>query len=111
MSKKSSANASAYGTQLVNPAGRSNHPVRSRYMAAALAILLGILGANHFYLKNVVRGILMVLFTAVCIVLDVFAIVSFKFILIPVVISALTGLSYLIASDKKFSKKNHVRIV
>ncbi|MBQ8209262.1 MAG: TM2 domain-containing protein [Clostridia bacterium] len=111
MSKKSSAGISAYGTQLVNPAGRSNHPVRSRYMAAALAILLGVVGANHFYLRNVVRGILMVLVTAVCIVLDVFAVFSFKFILIPVILSVLTGLSYLITSDKKFSKRNHIRIV
>lgn len=111
MNKKSSAITCAYGTQLINPSGRSNHPVRSRYMAAALAILFGILGANHFYLKNVVKGILTVLLSAVCIVLDVFAIVSFKFILIPVIISVLTGLSYLITSDKRFCKKNHVRIV
>ena len=110
MSKKSSVN-DAYGTQLINPAGRSNHPVRSRYMAAALAIVLGIVGANHFYLRNVVRGIIMVLITAVCITLDVFAIFSFKFILIPVALSVLTGLSYLITSDKKFSKRNHIRIV
>ena len=80
-------------------------------MAAALAILLGALGANHFYLKNVVRGILMVLFTAICIVLDIYAIFSFKFIIIPVVISVLTGLLYLVTSDKKFCKKNHVRTV
>lgn len=111
MSKKSSLNTSAYGTQLVNPTGRSNHPVKSKYMASALAILLGILGANHFYLKNVVRGIIMLVLTAICIVIDVFAIFDFNFILIPVIISVLTGLKYLVTSDKNFCKKNHVRIV
>lgn len=111
MSKKSSVTASAYGTELINLKGRSNHPVRSRYMAAALAILLGVLGANHFYLRNVVRGILMLIFSAVCITLDVFGIFQFKFLLIPVIISVLTGLSYLLKSDKKFAQKNHVRTV
>ena len=80
-------------------------------MASALAILLGILGANHFYLKNVVRGILMLILSAVCITLDVFAIFEFSFILIPIVISVLTGLIYLVTPDKRFCKKNHVRTV
>ncbi len=80
-------------------------------MAAALAILLGVLGANHFYLRNVVRGIIMLLFTAICVILDMFALVDFKFILIPVIISVLTGLSYLFISDKKFAQKNRIRTV
>lgn len=109
MAKKSAA--SAYGTELMFKKTRSNHPVRSRYMAAVLAIVLGVLGAHHFYLNNIVRGILMLLLSAVCIVLDVFGLFQFKFILIPVVISVFTGFVYLIKSDVSFAKSNHVRTI
>lgn len=109
MAKKSTA--AAYGTELMFSKTRSNHPVRSRYMAAALAIVFGTLGVHHFYLNNFVKGILMLLFSAVCIVLDITGLFQFKFILIPVVISVFTGFVYLIKSDVKFAKSNHVRTI
>ncbi|MCD7775160.1 MAG: TM2 domain-containing protein [Clostridiales bacterium] len=99
-----------YGTEIINPKGRSNQPVRSRYMAAVLAMILGIVGVNQFYLRNVVRGILKIIFTLI------FVICGFIFdrmfiVLIPVVLSVLTGVIYLCQSDVKFQQKNHVRTV
>lgn len=109
MAKKS--NEAAYGTELMFKKLRSNHPVRSRYMAAALAIVFGILGANHFYLHNFIKGILMLIVSAVCIVLDVLGLFQFKFVIIPIVISVLTGITYLLKSDTSFAKSNHVRTI
>lgn len=109
MAKKSAM--SAYGTELMFKKTRSNHPIRSRYMAAVLAIILGTFGVHHFYLNNIVRGILMLIFSAICIGIDVLGIFQFKFILIPVVISVFTGLVYLIKSDVNFAKSNHVRTI
>lgn len=99
----------AYGTKLKYKGIRSNHPIRSRYMAAALSMILGIVGANQFYLRNVVRGILKLLLTVICIVLDV--VFAPPFTLIPVVISLFTGFMYLMQSDESFAKRNHVRII
>lgn len=109
MAKKSTS--SAYGTELLYPNMRSNHPVRSRYMAAVLAIVLGIVGAHHFYLNNIIRGILMIVFSAACVLVDTLGLTQFRFILIPVIISVFTGFVYLIKSDVKFAKSNHIRII
>lgn len=101
----------AYGTELKFRKMRSNHPVRSRYMAAVLAILLGFAGVHHFYLNNFIKGLLMIVLTAVCVVVDILGILQFRFIIIPVVISVLTGLIYLVKSDAAFAKSNHVRTI
>lgn len=109
MAKKTASPETAYGTKLRFKGMRSNHPVKSRYMAAALAMILGIIGANQFYLRNFVRGLLKILLTAVFIVLDV--LFAPPFILIPVVLSIITGLVYLLQSDEAFAKKNHIRTI
>lgn len=99
----------AYGTKLRFTGMRSNHPVKSRYMAAALAMILGIIGVNQFYLRNIVKGILKILFSAVFVVLNV--LFDPPFILIPIVLSVISGFVYLLQSDEKFAKKNHVRTI
>lgn len=109
MAKKTATPTAAYGTKLSFDGMRSNHPVRSRYMACALAMILGIVGANQFYLKNIGRGLLKLLLTVVCIVLDV--LFAPPFTLIPVILSLFTGLMYLIQSDESFAKRNHVRTI
>lgn len=109
MAKKQKA--SAYGTELMFTKLRSNHPVRSRYMAAVLAIVFGITGAHHFYLNNIVKGLLMLALSAGCIFVDTLKLLQFRFILIPVLISVITGLVYLIKSDAKFAKNNHIRTI
>lgn len=109
MAKKTASPETAYGTKLRFTGLKSNHPVKSRYMACALAMILGIIGANQFYLRNFVRGILKILFTVVFVVLDV--LFTPPFILIPVILSVFSGFIYLLQSDEKFAKSNHVRII
>ncbi len=109
MAKKADSPTAAYGTKLKFKGMRSNHPIKSRYMAAALAMILGIVGANQFYLRNIVRGFLKILFTAICLLLSFF--INPLIILIPVVLSLITGFVYLIQSDSFFAKHNHVRTV
>ncbi len=109
MAKKAAAADTAYGTKLKYKGMRSNHPVKSRYMAAFLAMVFGILGVNQFYLRNIIKGFLKILFTVVFIVLDV--LFTPPFTLIPVVLSLISGLVYLIQSDEAFAKANHVRTI
>lgn len=109
MAKKTAAEQTAYGTRLKFKGLRSNHPIKSRYMAAFLAMVFGIIGANQFYLRNIIKGLLKILFSAIFIVLDV--IFEPPFILIPVVLSVISGLVYLIQSDEAFAKANHVRTI
>ncbi|MBR5234382.1 MAG: TM2 domain-containing protein [Clostridia bacterium] len=109
MAKKTASPESAYGTKLKFSGVRSNHPVKSRYMACALAMIFGIIGANQFYLRNFVRGFLKILFTVVFVVLDV--LLEPPFILIPVVLSVITGFIYLLQNDETFAKNNHVRVI
>lgn len=109
MANKTAVPETAYGTKLKFKGMRSNHPVKSRYMAAALAIILGIIGANQFYLRNIVRGLLKILFSAVFVLLNI--LFGHPFVLIPVVLSVITGFVYLLQSDEKFAKKNHVRTI
>lgn len=100
---------SAYGTELTGVSVRSNHPVRSRYLAALLAIVFGLLGVNHFYLKNIGKGLLMILLTVICLVLDI--LFAPPFLLIAEAVAVLQGIVYLIQTDSVFMKKNHVRTV
>lgn len=109
MANKTSTPETAYGTKLKFKNIRSNHPIKSRYMAAVLSMILGIVGANQFYLRNIVRGLLKLLITVICIVLDV--LFAPPFTLIPVVISLFTGFFYLLQSDESFAKRNHVRTI
>ena len=109
MAKKTATPAAAYGTKLSFEGMKSNHPVKSRHMACALAMILGIIGANQFYLRNFARGILKILFTVIFVVLDV--LFTPPLILIPVVISVFTGFMYLLQNDETFAKKNHVRVI
>ncbi len=109
MAKKTASPETAYGTKLRFSNMKSNHPVKSRYMACALAMILGIVGANQFYLRNFVKGLLKILFTVIFVVLDV--LFAPPFILIPVVISVFTGFMYLLQNDETFAKNNHVRVI
>lgn len=109
MANRTAAPETAYGTKLRFRGMRSNHPVKSRYMAAALAMILGIIGANQFYLRNIVRGFLKILFSAVFFVLNI--LFDPPFILIPIVLSVISGFIYLLQSDETFAKKNHVRTI
>lgn len=109
MATKTATTETAYGTKLKFKNIRSNHPIKSRYMAAALAMIFGIFGANQFYLRNIVRGLLKILFTAVFVVFDV--LFAPPLILIPVVLSVIAGFVYLLESDEKFAKANHVRTI
>ena len=109
MAKKATAPETAYGTKLKYKDIRSNQSIKSRYMAAALAMVFGIVGANQFYLKNFGRGLIKIVFTAVFVVLDV--LFAPPFILIPVVLSVISGFVYLLQSDVNFAKTNHVRTI
>lgn len=109
MAKKTASPETAYGTRLRFSQLKSNHPVKSRYMACALAMIFGVVGANQFYLRNFVKGILKILFTVVFVVLDV--LFAPPFILIPVVLSVITGFVYLLQKDETFAKNNHVRVI
>ncbi len=108
MAKKKNPNT-AYGTELISAEARSNHPIRSKYTAAALSMILGIFGIHQFYLRNVIRGLLTIVFTLIFFVLDY--LFTPPLILVPVAVTVFRGLFYLIQSDDKFMKKNHVRIV
>lgn len=109
MAKKQTGKQTAYGTELSYPKMRSNHKIKSRYMAATLAFILGIIGVNQFYLGNIIKGILKILLTVICLVVGVF--LDMPLILIPVVLSILTCLRYLAQTDAKFAAKNHVRVI
>ena len=109
MAKKTASPETAYGTKLRFDGIKSNQPVKSRYMAAALAMILGIAGVNQFYLRNFVRGLLKILFTVIFIILD--ALFDPPFILIPVILSIFTGFMYLLQNDESFAKRNHVRVI
>lgn len=109
MSKKNEAPLEAYGTELAYGKFRSNHPIRSRHMASALAFIFGIIGVNQFYLRNIVRGILKILLTVICVLLDF--LLSMPFIIIPIALSVIAGVVYLVQTDEQFAKRNHVRPV
>ena len=109
MAKKQSQAVQVYGTEILNGSCRSNHPIKSRYMAAVLSIVLGIAGVNQFYLRNIVRGILKIVFSLIFVILA--AVFNSMLILVPIILSVLTGISYLCQSDVKFQQKNHVRTI
>ncbi len=70
-------------------------PVRSKIAAGILGILLGAIGAHKFYLGQIGKGILFVLFAWTG---------------IPAIIGLIQGILYLTQSDEEFSRKNHVRV-
>ena len=70
-------------------------PVRSKIAAGILGILLGGIGAHKFYLGQIGKGILYVLFAWTG---------------IPAIIGLIQGVIYLTQSDEEFSRKNHVRV-
>lgn len=63
---------------------------KDRTTAALLALLLGGIGAHHFYLGNTVRGVLYLLFV---------------WTLIPVIVAFVEGIIYLTKSDEEFQRK------
>lgn len=75
----------------VNPAW----PVKSKAVAAILAIFLGGIGAHKFYLGEIGMGIL-----CLC----------FCWTFIPATIGFIEGIIYLCTSDENFQLKHHVRI-
>lgn len=62
---------------------------KDRTTAGILALLLGGLGAHHFYLGNTLRGILYVLFV---------------WTFIPMIAAFIEGILYLTKSDEEFHK-------
>lgn len=62
----------------------------NRFLAAALAILLGAVGAHKFYLGRVKKGILYVIFS---------------WTLIPMFLGIYSGIKFLMADDKEFQRK------
>ena len=109
MAKKPEIPTTAYGTKLRYKGMRNNRPLKSRYMAAALAMIFGFLGVNQFYLRNIVRGILKIFLTLICLLLGL--LLNSGIILIPFAISLITGFIYLIQSDAFFARYNRVRTI
>ncbi len=109
-SKDMSTLQSVYGTELKGAPVKSNHPIRSKYIAAVLAILAGVTGAHYFYLRNIVRGIIQIAVTAVFVLVGVFAGIKWL-ILIPFALCVVRGIIYLVTPDSRFTKSNHVRTV
>nr|WP_240418128.1 TM2 domain-containing protein [Paenibacillus periandrae] len=68
---------------------------KSKSTAGILAILLGGLGVHHFYLDNVVLGIVYLLFCWTG---------------IPSIIGLVEGIVYLTSSDQSFNRKYGKRI-
>ncbi|WP_218184986.1 TM2 domain-containing protein [Paenibacillus sp. 1_12] len=65
-------------------------PNKSKTTAGILAILLGGLGVHHFYLENIVLGIVYLLFCWTG---------------IPSIIAMIEGIVYLTSSDQSFNRK------
>ncbi len=63
---------------------------KDRTSAAILALLLGGIGAHHFYLGNTIRGVLYLLFV---------------WTLIPPLIGFIEGIIYLTKSDQEFEQQ------
>lgn len=70
-------------------------PVRSRVVAALLAIFAGGLGLHKFYLGRTVQGIFYLIFC---------------WTLIPSMIAFFEGIGYLISTDEAFSRRYMVRV-
>lgn len=70
-------------------------PVKSKIVAGVLAILLGGLGIQYFYLGKIGKGVLCILFC---------------WTYIPSIIGLVMGIIYLCSNDENFQLKHHVRI-
>lgn len=75
----------------INPAW----PVKSKFVAALLAIFLGGIGIHKFYLGKPGMGILYILFCWTG---------------IPEVVAFIEGIIYLFSNDENFQLKHHVRL-
>lgn len=75
--------------------GYENWPVKSRIVAALLALFIGGLGIHKFYLGRPVQGIFYILFA---------------WTFIPSAIAFFEGIIYLLTSDQAFSRKYMVRV-
>ena len=64
--------------------------MKSRGVAILLALLLGGIGAHHFYLGNMGRGILFLLFC---------------WTFVPLILACVAVVRYLLMSDKAFAKR------
>lgn len=67
---------------------------KSRVVAGVLALLVGCFGVHHFYLGNIGRGILYLLFFWIC---------------IPGIIAFIEGIVFLCGSDQAFNAKYNRR--
>lgn len=84
----------AYQVYSTYDANRHNLPVKSRVLAALLAIFLGSLGIHHFYLGQKVQGVL-------CLI--------FFWTYIPSILGLFNGIGLLLMSNEKFEKKYKCR--
>jgi len=64
--------------------------MKSRIIAAVLSFFLGSWGGQHFYLGNIGKGVLSIIFS---------------FTLIPAIIGVIDGINFLTMSDDKFNLK------
>ena len=128
-----------YGTGVTGPLFKSNHPIKSKVFAAVLALvpalfmlaavvsamitgaraqgwamlIIGILlSVHYFYLRNIVRGIIILVLAVVFAFVIIFSLWdSPVLMLILALFTALKGVLYLISSPAGFRKKNHVRTI
>lgn len=79
-----------YPNQQFQMRGMMAAPSKDKTAAALLAILLGGIGAHHFYLGNIILGIVYLLF-------------SWTFI--PMIVGVIEGIVYLTTSDENWLQK------
>lgn len=73
-------------------------PIKSRTVAALLAIFLGVFGAHKFYLGKTGQGVIYLAMTMT-------ACMSF----VPAILGIVEGVTYLVQSEHNFQVKNQVR--
>lgn len=74
---------------------RANWPIKNKIAAALLAILLGGIGAHHFYLGKAGKGLLYLLFCWTG---------------IPAIIGFIEGILMLVSNDENFMIKHRCRL-
>ena len=89
--------AAAFGHAPVTSARRDPppRPMKSRGVAAVLAILLGGLGAHKFYLGKPIQGLIYLIFC---------------WTWIPAILGLIEGVVYLAGSDESFARKYGARV-
>ena len=84
--------------QPVSMVNAENWPIRSKKIAAVLAIILGSIGVHYFYLGNIKAGI-------------VFLILSFIGLSpFMILVGVIQGIYYFLCPDEKFMQNHKVRI-